>query len=193
MFLDIAFGLIAALGVSTALQIPLTWDLMILGPLFALSPDMDFLIHLGRGGSSKNDDRHREILHLPLIFIPIGMLGIAFLMNPVWALLFGICALGHFIHDSIGIGWGVQWLFPVTSDHYSFFYIYQPQHKEPHPKKVVYRWKNAEIEKLAELYGDPDWIRNIYLQFHPYALFEYAALIASVIEVFVYRHYLIIV
>ena len=192
MFLDIAFGLIAALGVSTALGIPLTWDLMLLGPLFALSPDVDYIIHILRGGSTKNDDRHREVLHLPLIFIPVGMLGLAVFISPVWALLFGICALGHFLHDSIGIGWGVQWLFPITDDHFSFFYIYHPKHKQKHPKKVVYTWKNSEIERLTKEFGDPDWIKNIYLGLHPYALVEYAAFIASVVEIFFYRHYLIL-
>ena len=79
----------------------------------------------------------------------------------------------------------MQWLYPFTKDHYSFFYIYKPRwHKERLPNKLFYIWKHDKIDMLDARYGDPDWIRNIYLKWHPYAVAEFVVLFLALLMAF---------
>ena len=72
MPLDIAIGIFGAMAVSRFFHHELTPIFIFAGILFALLPDADYLAHLARGNSSKNAHRHRDMLHFPLIFIPVG-------------------------------------------------------------------------------------------------------------------------
>jgi len=186
MPLDIAVGIFLAMGMSRFFHHPLTPVVLAAGVLFALLPDADYLLHLARGRSSKNAHLHRDTLHLPLVFIPISLF-ILYLFGPEWMFLFGLGSLAHFLYDSIGIGWGVQWLWPFRDNHYSFLYSYRPPHRTEYmPRKLFYSWPHRDIAALAARYGDPDWIKNIYFKFHPFALVEYAALAAAVIALLLY-------
>jgi len=175
MFLDAGNGIFAVMLTSWIFDMPLSRTLVAAGIIFAFLPDVDYLIHLARGGTSRNAHRHREMLHYPLLFIPAGVILFSF-YGMEWVFLFGVAAFLHFLHDSIGIGWGVQWLYPFSKDHYTFFYRYQPRHKERLPRRfaLLLVWKHEEVDILAAKYGDPDWIRNIYLRWHPYAITEFA-------------------
>ncbi len=180
MPLDIAIGIFLAMGVSRFFQMPLTGIMIVAGILFALSPDADYLIHLARGNSSKNAHLHRDTFHIPLVFIPLGVL-LLYPFGQEWAVLFGAASFLHFVHDSIGIGWGVQWLWPFVDTHYFFLYSYRPPGRTEYlPRQWFYAWPHRDIESLAALHGDPDWIKNIYLRLHPFALVEYAAFIIAV-------------
>ena len=177
MFLDIGLGIFAALGVSARWGVPLTFWFAVAGAVFALLPDLDFIAVVLR---RRNALHHREGLHYPLLFVPIGTL-VCWYFGGEWATLFALASLGHFVHDSIGIGWGVQWLYPFIKDHYSFFYIYKPRWRaERLPRRWFYIWKHDEIDALDARYGDPDWIRNIYFKWHPYAVAEFAVFIIAV-------------
>src|SRR3989344_6786031 len=177
MFLDIGLGIFAAMAVSALWDVPLTLAFAAVGACFALLPDLDFVFLAIR---RRNALHHREGLNYPLLFVPIG----AFIFSwfgGAWALLFALASLGHFIHDSVCIGWGVQWLFPFTKDHYSFFYIYKPRWRAEYlPRQWLYIWKHDEIDALDARYGDPDWIRNIYSTWHPYAVAEFAVFLAAI-------------
>ena len=75
----------------------------------------------------------------------------------------------------------MQWLWPFRDEHYSFLYIYRPPNRTGYlPRKWFYAWPHRDIEALAARYGDPDWIKNIYLRPHPYALVEYLSLAAAI-------------
>lgn len=179
MFLDIGLGLFAAMTVSAWYDAPLT--LAAAGIALALLPDADFLFSVMR---RRNTLHHRDGLHYPLLYIPIGAALLSF-FGPPWAMLFALASLGHFIHDSIGIGWGVQWLFPFVTDHYSFFYIYKPRWRtERLPRRWRYIWKHDEIDALDARYGDPDWIRNICFKRHPYATAEFIIFLIALLTVF---------
>src|SRR6185436_6524853 len=115
MLLDIGVGILAALWFGEPV-----W----LGILFALLPDIDAVINFARFRSTRFAYRHRDLLHLPIIYVLIAFA--VYFFNPPVAALFLICTLLHFVHDSIGIGWGVQWLWPFCTDHFSFLYLYQP-------------------------------------------------------------------
>lgn len=187
MFADVAGGIFAAIFAGWIFGTPLTYGVLAAGIAFAFLPDIDYLVHLARGGTSRNAHRHREMLHYPLLFIPAGALLFSF-YGMEWAFLFGFSAFLHFLHDSIGIGWGVQWLYPFSKDHYTFFYRYQPRHKERLPRQFapMLVWKHEEIDMLAAKYGDENWIRNIYLYWHPYAIVEFVVLVIALAALYVY-------
>ncbi len=171
MLLDIGVGILAALGLQVWLHVPATAAWVWMGIAFALLPDIDALVNLVRFRSTRLAFKHRDLLHLPLVYIPFGTL-ILYVFNPSLAALFALCSLLHFVHDSIGIGWGVQWLWPLSTDHFSFLYLYQPAGKTPLPRRLSYRWPHASINSLDTAHGDTDWIHNIYVRLHPYALVE---------------------
>lgn len=172
MFLDIGIGILISIFLSNLFNFPLSHPFVVAGIIFSLLPDADFLYHLlKRGTKDKKDHEHRDILHYPIFFLFTGIV-IGFFSLP-WALLFTLCTLLHLLHDSIGIGWGIQWLWPANKNYYTFFYRYQPSHKDPFPKKLIYIHKPDEIELLNEKYGDENWIKNIYFNFHPYSLVEW--------------------
>jgi len=179
MFYDIGVGILLSIGLGKLLGVQLTALWIAMGALFSLVPDLDFLFHLRKGGSIKNAHEHRNYWHYPLLFIPIGTFVTA-LLDWRYAVLFLMATLLHFIHDSIGIGWGVQWLFPFSSNHFAFFYHYEPSDKKL-PRKNLYLWRHDEIETLSKEHGDEHWVRNTYFKLHPYGLIEYAVFVISVV------------
>ncbi len=179
MPLDIGIGIIMAIVASELFRVQLNFLLVLVGVIGALAPDFDYIVHLLQGGTSRNEQHHRELDHYPLLFVPIiGIIG-WYLGGAPWSFLLAIGSLLHFIHDSIGVGWGVAWLFPFTTDAYSFFYLFQPPHKPSFSKRLVYVWRKNDIERLQRDYGDEEWLRNVYFSFHPLGIFEYAVMISS--------------
>lgn len=180
MFLDIGVGILLAILTSKLFNLTLTIPFVIIGIVFALLPDIDCMLLPIKKWSSQYSHKHRDLLHYPLLYIFTGVLILLF-FNKTLAVLFGLCSLMHFIHDSIGIGWGIQWLYPFSKNHYSFFNIYQPKHKEKIPKAFLHVWKDEEMDVIAEKYGDKNWFKNIYLHLHPYAIFEFLIFIIAII------------
>lgn len=172
MTLDIGIGIFAAIIVAKIFALPLTPLLVGLGIAFALLPDIDFIYTLARNGNGNHRAvaRHRDLIHYPVLYLPIGAL-ITSAFGAPWALLFLLGSLGHFIHDSIGIGWGIPWLWPFTDRNYTFVYRYSPPGKKL-PQRLVHRWERGELDQLIDEYGDPDWLKNIYLKLHPFFIAE---------------------
>jgi hypothetical protein len=125
-------------------------------------------------------------LHYPLLFIPIvGLAGA--LINPYIGLIFALGALAHFIHDSIGIGWGVKWLFPFNNISYEFLYRAKLSAERDMPRKAFYHWTDEERTKSMTKYADPHWIQQIYFRPNLYGVIEYVVLILGVIVSLAYR------
>jgi len=183
MFLDIGMGVLTAIAVTKLFLMPLTWSFIAAGIVFSLLVDIDFIFHLGKQGGTRNAHKHRDLLHYPLLSIPFGII-ILLPYSAAWAVLFAICFLFHFIHDSIGIGWGIQWLYPLRKNHYAFFYRYEPPHGRKPPKQTFYSWKHEDIDRLDRYYGDQKWIQNIYLKWHPYAIIEFLVFVFALIVLY---------
>src|SRR3989344_2773151 len=180
MPLDIGIGILGAIGISRSFGLPLTAELVVGGIIFALLADADLLWHLIRGGTMKNGHRHRDLLHYPILFIPVGCVAVYFVGGLPWAALFFTTSLAHFLHDSIGIGWGVAWLWPFNTHRYSFLYVFQPRHRKPMPRQLVYVWPDHKIDELEREFGDPDFMTHVYWQLHPYAIVEFLLLLLSI-------------
>jgi len=185
MLLDIGLGIIWGILFDSASQAHSLGVFLSVGIASALAPDMDFIYHLATGGTMKDDHRHREVFHKPY-FLILGWLIIAAVTDPTLAWLFAAGAAGHFIHDSVGIGWGVQWLAPFKNDHYTFLYRVHTADKPAPPKKLLYVWPNQDIDKLNKRYGDDNWFANTYLKWHPFAIFELAVFILALAALFWY-------
>lgn len=184
MLLDIGIGILSGIFVSDLFQTELTVGLILFAIVSALLPDIDTLFHLQSGRSLKNHKGHdhRDLWHYPLIYIPLGTL-IVSLFSYEYALVFAVTSFLHFLHDSIGIGWGVQWLYPFSTKHFSFLYHYDV-FRNKLPKSWIYSWSHQEVDELSEKYGDRDWVRNIYLRWHPYGIVEMLVFIVSVIMLY---------
>lgn len=185
MLLDIGVGILLGLAFDSASAAHSLQTFVSFGIFSALSPDLDFIYHLLRGGNAHNDQRHREVLHKPY-FLVVGWLLIAMLGSTSLAWLFVTGALSHFIHDSIGIGWGVQWLSPFRSDHFTFFYRVHTADKPKPPKRLVYVWRNSQIDELNREYGDEHWFANTYIKWHPFAVIELVFFIAAIVVLWLY-------
>ena len=186
MFLDIGAGILIAIWVQSTHALLFSWSFVIAGAVFALLPDLDFIVPVIAKRGFEGLLRHREGLHYPLLYIPIGAFIFTF-FGVQWAELFVLASCAHFLHDSIGLGWGVQWLYPFTKDHYSFFYMYKPRFRpEKLPRKIFYVWKDDEIEALDVRFGDPDWIKNVYFKWHPYAIVEFLVFLAALVVLYIH-------
>lgn len=180
MLLDIGVGILLGIAYSNLVSGFSLTLLVGFGVFAALSPDFDFIFHLSKGGKFQNSHRHREVLHNPLIFLPLGAL-ITAVFSPPLAGLFVLGALSHFIHDSIGLGWGVRWLYPFVNNNYAFGYRVRTGNHAKLPRQKFYVWPNDKIDELSKEYGDPDWVKNIYLKWHPFAIFELVVFVVSLV------------
>jgi len=183
MFLDFGIGILMAIFTSKLFILPVNLVFVVGGIFFSVLPDSDAVFNLIKYKGIEHSYNHRSLPHLPLLYIPLGM-AILFLYSPAWSVLFGLCSLMHFIHDSIGIGWGVQWLYPFNTNHYSFLYQFDTWGKVP--KKFIYVWKNNNIDILENKYGKKDWFRIIYMRLHPYGLVEWAIFITALFVLYNY-------
>jgi len=190
MLLDTGVGIFLAILTSKIFLLPLSWWLVLLGIGFALLVDIDAIVSLTINRGVKKSYKHRDLFHRPLLFVPLGVLLIGILMHFInnqlslpLIFLFATALIAHFIHDSIGLGWGIKWLWPFNKNNFSFFYQYNA-HRHGLPMQLIYVWKNEEIDNLEEKYGDPDWFRQIYLSLHPYGLIEIAVFIVALIFLF---------
>lgn len=165
MFIDILAGILISLGLSFLLEIPLTPTWILLGAFFALLPDADFFIELAqrRTVGGKKLGAHRVLTHIPLLYIfPSAFL--YFFFGLPLAILFTLCILWHFLHDSRGMGYGYRLLYPFSNRFYKFF-----SDKEGHYRydldHLVVSWTKEEVEALHEKYGNDHWIQD-HVRYH---------------------------
>ncbi|EKE18840.1 MAG: hypothetical protein ACD_9C00216G0004 [uncultured bacterium] len=180
MFLDIGIGILMAILISTAFEVQLTLLLVSIGILFALGPDLDFLYIYSREHNTRDDYKHRDIIHYPLLYLPIGTGLIFILFGNLWAILFFFASLLHFIHDSIAVGWGIKWLFPFSRKNIAFFYLYSSKLKQG-LRKSIFVFDEKKLPKIVSMHGDKDWVKNIYHKWHPIAIVEFLVFIISVL------------
>lgn len=187
MFLDIAIGILSAIFASWFFKVSLTASFLLAGITFALSPDLDYFLFLITGGRNSEAHKHRDILHYPLLFLPIGTV-VLYPLGKEWMAIFILGTSLHFIHDMIGLGWGVKILWPFNRDNFALFFHYSPPGYKKLPSKLLYIWKPEEIQGLIEEYGDPNWFKNIYLRLNPILITELIVFLAAVLVLFFYDY-----
>lgn len=169
MPLDIGVGILLSLGVAHWFSVPVTPLLVIVGILSTLAPDIDMFFPLL--GNTKHN--HRSFTHYPLTFVPIVV--VAFLLlNQVYATLIALGIVAHFIHDTIGIGWGIKWAAPFSMRAYLL-----PNKSRRRDYGWFMSWLPQEESAMAEKYHDPHWIRTYYFRPNAIAYVEYGVLCIS--------------
>jgi len=185
MFLDIGVGILSAIFVSGYFNMHLGELLIIGGILFALGPDADFLLHFFKSGISREDYQHRNMIHYPLLYLPVGTLIAYSLGGEKWALLFFVASLAHFIHDSIAIGWGIKWLYPFSDKNYVFLYHYSAVEKRG-LRKFIFVLDRTRLAEAVEEHWSDDWFHDIYYHWHPIAIVEFGVFLMSIALLYLY-------
>lgn len=178
MPLDIGVGLMLGVLLSSLTTLGYGWSLAI-GVSATLMPDLDYIWKAIRTKKLPNSE-HRDGLHYPLIIVPLaGIIGLV--INPHVGLILALGTLIHFVHDSVGIGFGVKWLFPFKQNSYLFlFQIKTPKNKNM-PKQRLYSWSDKERSEMIRKYAYPNWITYVYLHPNVYGLFEYSIFAIGVV------------
>lgn len=151
MPLDIGVGILLSLGVAEYFGVEATPLFILLGIACALLPDIDIITIplLGKW-------YHRTHTHFPIVYIPLAVLAFVFLA-PAYAVLFTLGVYAHLIHDTIGIGHGIAWLWPFSNRK---FLVLAP--KDPIPT-------------------NSNWVRHYYFRPNLLAYIEYGVLLISLI------------
>lgn len=160
MFLDLKLGLAWAFLVAIYFGKVITPEWLIMGVVFALLPDIDFWLEYIKRGTvgGKVIDLHRILFHAPLTYIPIALF-IGTYFGSAWMYLFILGFLGHFIHDSMGMGYGVRWLWPLDTNWYKLF---SSKDGEIHYDldHLLVSWSNREMKKLVHERGNDHWMEE---------------------------------
>lgn len=183
MFLDIGIGILLSIWTSWFFHVDLIFILVLAGIIFALLPDIDFFIELIKHGSvgGKVIREHRELTHFPIIYIFVAIL-VYLIFGAMWTILFSLAILAHFLHDSVGIGWGIKWFWPVSKKAYKFF----SEKDGKLSRRLVVSWSPEELTKVVASHGNSNWIRNIYLRPTPIAIIEFSFFISSLFVLYLY-------
>ena len=179
---DIGIGILISILASHIFGVGLTLNLAIMSVLANLIPDLDVFVELAKRGrvGGRVQGHHRELTHFPLTFIPL-VLAISYFFGQLWAFIIGLNLLAHFLHDSIGMGWGIQWLWPFSNRAYKFF-----SNKDgSFSKNLVVSWKPHELKETIKKYGDDHWLRNYYFKLHPLAVLECIFLVFALIVLYI--------
>jgi len=186
MFLDIGVGILAAIFASYLYPGGNLLLFSAIGIFFSLLPDLDFIYYkLDKRKRLEKGYAHRNLFHLPLLYLPFGTLLVWMLFGNLWGLLFMITSFLHFIHDSIAYGRGVKWLYPFSNDSYAFIYLYSRVVKSG-LWNPIFIFNKESIVKFDEEHGDENWIENIFYKFHPIAVVELVVFVISLIVLMVY-------
>lgn len=183
MFLDIGVGIFLSILISWFFQIDLTFVLIFVSVIFVLFPDLDFLVEFIKHGSvgGKVIREHRELIHFPFLYIFI-VIFILIVLGVMWAMLFSFALLAHFLHDSIGIGWGIKWFWPFSKKSYKFF----SEKDGKFSSRLVVSWSEEELKEVVNKYGDPNWIKNIYLSLSLISVVEFIFFLISIFALYFY-------
>lgn len=188
-FADIGHGILLTFIIAYFFSIEPQLIHFIFGIIFSILPDIDgvkeLIIFKKVAASEENPRDHRDGLHYPIIWVVVGILVIFF--EPFWGTLALSAVLIHFVNDSWGAGWGVQWLWPLNKNSYKFFSRKDVDSYVGLENFVIY-WTPEEKPEYIKRLGNPNWLDEYYLQFNrPQIIFiEYGAFIFALTCLLVY-------
>lgn len=180
--MDLGVGILISLAFAKIFGMMPDVSFILVGALFSLVPDLDVFVELAKRGKigGRVQGHHRELTHFPLSYIPVIFL-IYLWRGPVLGWLFSLTVLAHFLHDSVGMGWGIQWLWPFSNRAYKFF----SEKDGSFSKNFVVSWQSQELKEVIAEYGDDHWFKNYYLNPHPIAIFEFLVFILAFLILYI--------
>jgi LexA-binding, inner membrane-associated putative hydrolase len=198
LFADWANGIFAVIIAATIVGITeIPWWYFCIGILLSHLPDLDAVPELLRRGkiaaSGEYVHDHREGLHYPIVFIVLGLIFIK--LSAFWGWLFLIVTMLHFVNDSYGTGWGIKWLWPLTSRNFKFFnrrvnrYEWMLKRdgdwvdlsRDEINIRTIVSWSKAELPSYISRWGHDDWIEVYYYRLNAVGVIEYGLFFVSII------------
>ncbi len=162
MLLDIILGIVVAIATTETLGVAMSWWHLAAGITFALMPDLDFLWHFFKkreiAAHAGNPEDHRDGLHYPLMYLSTGFAMIG-MFSSSFAIMFLFASFLHFVHDSVGIGWGVKWGWPFSQKNYKLFC----EKDGTFSRRFLVSWEPSDMREVIIQEGDSDWIQNLFL------------------------------
>ena len=177
---DFGHGLLLTVLLLMVFELDPTWLYFLLGILFSVLPDLDGVREFFRFGyiNAGEHGDHREGLHYPLVWLLAGVSWMLFM--PFLGTLFTLCVFVHFLNDSWGTGWGVQWLWPYSEKSYKFF-SRNNVCSDVTLQSLVTSWDAEGRRYTARTYSKPNWLEYNYGRFTIVSVMEYGAFIAGFI------------
>ena len=184
---DAGIGLIVSAIMLEWFQAPHTIWFIIWTVVWAYLPDLDGAFHFIKTGKAvadlENGRDHREGLHYPLMWsIFFVILFYLFGVN-VWLISALVAIMLHFLHDMIGIGWGIQLFAPIDWGSYKFFskkWVSADVSLTP----VVTRYSKEELRKALIKYGEADWIERYFCKWTHVSVVDYLLFMIGVISIY---------
>lgn len=167
MLMDIGVGILLARWVGDIYGVVVAPSLIFLGIVFAILPDMDFLL-TKIPAIRKIIGEHRSATHYPAVHVVLGCM--VFLMfGKIIATLYFVCVFYHLVHDTFFLGWGIKWLWPFSHLTLSIF------HDHNHRISLnILMWTPAQESEIKKQYANPDWMRDFYFRPSIIAFMEYS-------------------
>lgn len=189
VFADAGLGVLAALFICSLFSVEPTVTYVLVGIVFAYIPDIDWALdkHFWKTGHvaaySGNPYDHREGLHKPLLWA---------LLISTWGIVFGglepfialVATTLHFLHDTVGTGWGMPWLWPLTKRRFKFF---ATKENTLTLRSPFVSWSYEELPAFIVKYGRSNWKEHCYGSWTGIAIAEctlvFCAVLAFVVVV----------
>jgi hypothetical protein len=172
MPLDVGVGIFLGLFVPPLFGEPVTVWLIAVGIAAALLPDIDMVPFVLKG--QKTTD-HRSWTHYPAVYIVLTAAAYVW-VGPLYATLFALGVYLHLIHDTIGLGWGIAWLWPLSPRRFRFLC---PTGPDTGMWELYSSWLPAEQPAHEEAEYDSHWVRNYYFRLNPIGVTEYGSLMVA--------------
>ncbi len=171
MYIDIGFGLLIGLGI-VFFSGEQDFLLILFGALAALAPDVDFILYLikRRFKIDQYAHEHRDLLHMPLLFSIGGGVLIFTLISQLYAIVWVLGTMWHFVHDTLDGGWGIRWLHPFYSGYFTLA-TYSPKNHIP---------TKTEQREIATKHGNPNWLEQDYFRLNKKLVTEVTVLLAAI-------------
>ena len=152
-----AFGLLATIVVCVVFGVKVEWQHAVLAVVLSNIVDFDAVWTYIRNDSiaahAGNLADHRDIAHYPIIVVPCFILT-ASVFGFFWATVVAANLVTHFVIDSVGVGWGIKWLWPFSKKNYKFLC----ERDNRSSTRILVSWSPAELRYAIAHYGNIDWL-----------------------------------
>ncbi len=175
MFQDIGVGIFISILASHFGGVPLSVVLVAWCVACSLVPDIDLVLPPWLVGG------HHGLTHYPATQLAVSV-GVFAMLGPLWAATYLAAVFAHIAHDTIFLGWGIKWFWPLSQRSFKFF----PDKGGVITSQILLSFLPEEEERLKQVYGSPHWIRMFYFRPSIVSVSEYAILLASLMCLYLY-------
>ncbi len=182
---DFGHGMLLTILFLTIFNIEPTVMYFVLGMTFSVLPDLDGakeLLRYGGVDAGEHGD-HRDGLHYPIIWVALG--SVIVFIDPFIGTLFVLCTLTHFLNDSWGTGWGIEWLWPFSDKSFKFFSRNNAD-ADVTLKQLVTSWDPKEKNETAQRLGNRNWLECYYGRITMISGIEYGTFVVALIVTVLY-------